>query len=172
MSAKARVFWPLLFLVPLADCSTKELAVEHLGVEHVPHGVLGSVVRFTLAYNPGMAFSIDIRPYVGEWARPLFILTAVVIVAILARVYRRARPSARLIAVALALVAGGAIGNAMDRFRARPGVVDFIDVGVGSHRFGIFNLADAGITIGAVLLAFILLREDRASRLTELKSRP
>jgi signal peptidase II len=125
------------------------------------------VVRFTLAYNPGMAFSFDIRPYVGDWARPIFILVAIVILAILARVYRRASPSARLIAVALALVAGGAIGNAMDRVRARPGVVDFIDVGVGAHRFGIFNIADAGITVGAVLLAFILMREDRESRLRQ-----
>lgn len=56
--------------------------------------------------------------------------------------------------------AGGAIGNIFDRIRFRAGVVDFIDVGLGNHRFWIFNVADAGITIGALVLAFTLLRAE------------
>ena len=68
----------------------------------------------------------------------------------------------RVQAIALALVAGGAIGNVLDRFRMPGGryrgVVDFIDIGVGGWRFYTFNLADVGVTCGAILLALLLLR--------------
>jgi signal peptidase II len=63
-------------------------------------------------------------------------------------------------AAALGLACGGAIGNLIDRIRFPRGVVDFIDVGVGSHRFWIFNVADAGITLGAIVLALMLIREE------------
>ena len=76
---------------------------------------------------------------------------------------RDAGPSVRLIAAATALVAGGAVGNLIDRVRWSRGVVDFIDVGVGSSRFWIFNVADAGVTVGAVLLALLILRRDRSN---------
>lgn len=58
----------------------------------------------------------------------------------------------------LALVASGALGNLLDRVRSPRGVVDFIDVGVGSWRFWTFNLADAAIVAGGVLLVSALQR--------------
>ena len=57
LTKKAKAFWPLLLLLIFADCTTKRLAEEHLVPEHVPHPVVGDVVRFTLAYNPDAAFS-------------------------------------------------------------------------------------------------------------------
>ena len=57
--------------------------------------------------------------------------------------YRRTAPDARLRAAALALVAGGAMGNLIDRLRSPRGVVDFINVGIGDARFWTFNVADA-----------------------------
>ena len=157
MSHKSRIFWPLLSLLVLCDCTTKELAVERLSPAYVPHHVLGSVVQFTLAYNPKTAFSIDL----GPWSRPLLILATVGTLAVLAMHYHRTAPTKRVMAVALALVCGGAIGNLLDRVQSTRGVVDFIDVGVGTHRFWIFNVADAGITVGAVLLAVALSRSER-----------
>jgi signal peptidase II len=62
--------------------------------------------------------------------------------------------------LALGLASGGAAGNLVDRFH-RYGVVDFIDIGVGNVRFWTFNVADSAVTIGAVLLAWVLWREDR-----------
>jgi signal peptidase II len=82
------------------------------------------------------------------------------VLAILLRIYHTAEPRARLVAAALGLACGGAIGNIADRFRFPLGVVDFIDVGIGAHRFWTFNLADAGITIGALLLAVVLFRDE------------
>jgi signal peptidase II len=75
--------------------------------------------------------------------------------------YRQTTPGDRWLAIGLGLVAGGAIGNLLDRIRSERGVVDFIDIGVGSHRFWIFNVADMGVVIGAGLLAFLLWRRDR-----------
>lgn len=154
MSAKARRFWPLLCLLVIADCTTKRLAETHLAPAHVPHEVLGEYLQFTLAHNPGAAFSIS----VGPLSRVIFSVLAVVVLAVLWRLYRDTESSDRWQSVALALVAGGALGNLLDRLRSARGVVDFIDIGVGSYRFWTFNFADLGVTAGGVLLAVILLR--------------
>ena len=159
MTPKARYFWPLLLVVFLTDCSTKDFAVTHL-LMAVPQELLDSVVRLTLVYNPGTAFGFDIRPFVGEWARTVLIVMMLTVLAVTLRVYWRTAPSARMFGAALGLVCGGAAGNVFDRVRFPLGVVDFIDVGVQTHRFWIFNVADAAITIGAALLAFGLLRDD------------
>lgn len=156
---KARVFWPLLSLLVLTDCSTKRLAEEHLGPENVPHEVLGDVVQLTLAYNRGAATGIN----AGEWSRPVFTLLAIGILAILGTMYRKATASDRWLALGLALIAGGAIGNVLDRLRSERGVVDFIDIGLGSYRFWIFNVADMGVIVGATLLGVLLWQRDRAA---------
>jgi len=155
---KAKAFWPLLLLLVFADCTTKRLAEEHLVPEHVPHPVVGDIVRFTLAYNRGAAFNVSL----GEYSRVGFTAIAAGVLIALASVYRTTSAHDRVQAVALALVAGGAIGNALDRIRAPGGtyrgVVDFIDIGVGGWRFWTFNLADMGVTFGAILLAVLLWR--------------
>ena len=155
---KAKAFWPLLLLLVFADCTTKRLAEEHLAPEHVPHQVVGDIVRFTLAYNRGAAFNVSL----GDYSRVGFTAIAAGVLIALASVYRTTSAHDRLQAVALALVAGGAIGNSLDRLRSPGGsyrgVVDFIDIGVGGWRFWTFNLADIGVTFGAILLAVLLWR--------------
>jgi len=156
---KARVFWPLLSLLVLTDCTTKMLAEARLGPENVPHEVLGDVVQLTLAYNRGAATGIEI----GEWSRPVFTLLAIGILAVLGTMYRNATASDRWLALGLALIAGGAVGNLLDRLRSERGVVDFIDIGVGSYRFWIFNVADIGVVVGASVLGILLWHRDRAA---------
>ena len=158
LTPKARYFWPWLLILFVTDCSTKDLAVEHLSRAALPRPVIDSFVRLTLAHNPGTAFGFDIRPYVGDWARPLIIACMSLILVVLFRIYSSAAPRARLTAAALGLAAGGAMGNIFDRIRFRAGVVDFIDVGIAGHRFWVFNVADAGVAIGALILAFTFLR--------------
>ena len=158
LTRKAKAFWPLLLLLVFADCTTKRLAEEHLVPEHVPHPVIGDIVRFTLAYNRGAAFNVSL----GDYSRVGFTAIAAGVLIALASVYRTTGAHDRMQAVALALVAGGAIGNALDRLRSPGGtyrgVVDFIDIGVGGWRFWTFNLADMGVTFGAILLALLLWR--------------
>ena len=69
--------------------------------------------------------------------------------------------------VALALVCAGAVGNLLDRMRSIFGVVDFIDVGIGDARWPTFNVADMAVSVGAVLLAWVLWQEDREARVDE-----
>ena len=61
------------------------------------------------------------------------------------------------------LIAGGAIGNLIDRLTSVRGVVDFIDAGIGNARFWTFNVADSAVTCGAVLLAITLSRVPKTS---------
>ena len=160
LTRKATAFWPLLTLLVLADCSTKRLAEEHLSPPHIPHEVVGDIVRFTLAYNPGAAFSFHLGPH-SRW---IFSILAVVILAVLARIYRGTQARDVWQATAIALICGGAIGNVLDRLRSPLGVVDFIDVGVGSIRFWTFNIADIGVTAGGLLLAAIIWRRGDPAR--------
>ncbi len=154
MRKKARLFWPLALGLLLADCGTKRIAEGSLQL-HRPTEVVGELVRFTLAYNPGAAFGLHLGP-ASRWV--FIALTAVALVALLA-MYRATPPGHRIQLVSLALISGGALGNLLDRLRGPAGVVDFIDVGVGGTRFWTFNLADAGITVGAILLALSLWAE-------------
>lgn len=149
---KAQLFWPLLLALVLADCGTKRVAEETLTL-HTPHEVVGDVVRFTLGYNPGAAFGMN----VGDASRAVFTTLTLLALIALGAMYRSTPADQRVEIAALALITGGAVGNLVDRIRAGP-VVDFIDVGIGTVRFWTFNLADAGITIGAVLLAVSFLR--------------
>lgn len=152
MTSKARWFWPLVIALLLTDCATKH-AVEHRLAVGEPQPVVGEVVRFTLSYNTNAAMGLQL----GGPARRL-VLSALTVAAlvVLGLLYHRTRPSERLRVIGVALIAGGALGNLVDRMRSSAGVVDFIDVGVANMRFWTFNVADMGITAGAVLLLLAL----------------
>lgn len=154
---KSRWFWPILGTLILADCSTKELVETALSGNPGPHPLMGEWLRVTLAYNPGAAMNLSF----GAASRVVFGGFAVAAILALLLLYRRTAPEARLRAAALALVAGGAMGNLLDRLRSPLGVVDFIDVGIGDARFWTFNVADVGVTVGAVLLAMVLWRDEK-----------
>ena len=63
--------------------------------------------------------------------------------------------------LALGLVLGGALGNLIDRFRSPRGVVDFIDVYIGTYNWPTFNVADMAVSCGAIALAIVLWSEGR-----------
>jgi signal peptidase II len=145
----------------VADLITKVLAEQYLVPRHVPHRVVGEVVRLTLAYNPGAAFSMSL----GQYSRVIFGGFAAVALIVLWRLYRMtgagARAGDRLRVFALGLAFGGATGNLVDRIRSPHGVVDFIDIGIGDVRFWTFNVADSAVTVGALILAWSLSQEER-----------
>ena len=130
----------------------------------MPHRIIGDFVRFTLAYNPGAAFSMSLGPY----SRYIFGTFAVIALVVLWRLYRLSGPGQRagdrVRILALGLAWGGAAGNLIDRIRSPLGVVDFIDIGVSGWRFWTFNVADSAVTVGAIVLAWSLSREEREER--------
>lgn len=156
LGRNGRIFWGAALSVLALDIVTKYLAEQHLTL-HVPQRVIGDVVRWTLAYNPGAAFSMS----VGPWSRYIFGTFAAIALFVLWNINRSSGPEERLKPLALGLAWGGAAGNLYDRIRSAIGVVDFIDIGFGSVRYWTFNIADSGVSVGAVMLGIILLREDR-----------
>jgi signal peptidase II len=144
-----RTLYPAAAGVILAlDLATKALAERTLDA-HTVVPVLGDLLRFHLVYNTGAAFGLD----AGTYSRWIFMATAVLAVLLLSQMAWNTAPLDRFRLLALGLVAGGAAGNLIDRVRSAQGVVDFLDLGLGALRFPTFNVADIGVSAGAVLLA-------------------
>lgn len=145
--------------VLVLDLLTKAWVLDNFTLyESVP--VLGDFFRFTYTHNPGAAFGINI----GEHSRVFFLVLALVALGILAWLYVVTPAWDRLRLWAVALVTGGAVGNIVDRIRFERGVVDFLDVGIGAYRWPVFNVADAAVSVGAVLLLVSFYLEERRER--------
>ncbi len=153
-------FWIIVLVTVALDFLTKAWAVEQLVPRHMPHRIIGDVVRFTLAYNPGAAFGM----HLGPGSRWIFAVLSVVIVVVLMRATADLTRVSKIATFGVPVIVGGAIGNLLDRIRLREGVVDFIDIGVGSWRFWTFNVADTAVTIGAACLVIALWQEDKAQQ--------
>ena len=111
----------------------------------VPHKLIGNWLRLTYIENPGMAFGIQVG---GQLFFTVFALFATIVIFVY---IVRARDEKLNLRLALALILGGAVGNLIDRFLYKK-VVDFIDIGIGTARWPIFNIADSAVTIGMILL--------------------
>ena len=152
MPQRSNRFWTIFLTIVLVDVATKRMAVSELSPPYVPHDIIGDFLRFTLAYNPGGAMSLSLGPHSRWW----FSVLAIATLLILAYMYRQTSPNDRVQIASIALVCGGAVGNLIDRLRSARGVVDFIDIGIGTHRFWTFNIADVGVTAGTAILTWIL----------------
>jgi signal peptidase II len=123
--------------------------------ESIP--IVGDFFRLTYIHNPGAAFGLHLGPY----SRFIFLGLAFVALGVLIVMYRHTISQDKLRLLAIGAIAGGALGNVVDRIRSADGVVDFLDFGVGNLRWPVFNIADTAVTIGAVLLLFSLWAEDQ-----------
>jgi signal peptidase II len=106
-------------------------------------------VEITRLHTPGAAFCF--LAGASGWQRWLFTGLAFGVCVVLVGWLRRIDSKARMLASAVALILGGAIGNVIDRLRLGY-VVDFINCHWGVHYFPAFNVADSSITVGAALL--------------------
>ena len=121
--------------------------------------VIPDYFSWTLAYNTGAAFSFLADG--GGWQRWLFALIAVVVSAVLVVWLKRLGRDDTWLAIALALVLGGALGNLYDRI-ALGHVIDFILVHwQNRHYFPAFNFADSAITVGAIMLALDMFKSKK-----------
>jgi len=136
-------------VVILLDQLTKRLAEAGLTYAE-PVAVLPSF-NFTLLYNRGAAFSF--LDDAGGWQRWFFVAVSVLASVALLFWLGKLKAEQRLLAVALALILGGAIGNLIDRLWLGH-VIDFIQVYYRDFYWPAFNIADSAITVGAVLLVW------------------
>ena len=125
-----------------------------------PHEVIPGLLNWTLAFNTGAAFSF-LHDESG-WQRWLFAAIAIGVSAVLVVWMKRLKADETWLAIALAMVLGGALGNLYDRV-VLGHVVDFILVHWRDvHHFPAFNLADSGITVGAVMLALDMFKSKKS----------
>ncbi len=131
--------------VVLADQIIKWWAIGVLGDE--PYGIeILSFFNLVLVWNKGISFGIF-----GGGSLPPWLLAAIALAVTLALAIWLRKAETRLLALAIGLVIGGALGNVIDRFRFGA-VADFLDFHWGAYHWPAFNLADAAISVGAVIL--------------------
>jgi signal peptidase II len=122
--------------------------------------VIPDLFSWTLAYNTGAAFSFLADS--SGWQRWLFALIAIVVSVVLVVWLKRLKHGETWLAIALALVLGGALGNLYDRI-VLGHVVDFILVHWQDRwRFPAFNVADSAITVGAIMLALDMFKSKKS----------
>lgn len=149
----------LLWLLPVTiivfDQIVKEVMVAWLGPQADSHRweLVGDLIAFQYLENTGAAFGM-----LPDQTGLLAAISIVIIVACGFLIWRDFKHHP-LGALAIAMVAGGAIGNMIDRIRLGY-VVDYVAVG----GFPKFNIADSAITIGIVLLLWSVVRDERAAR--------
>jgi signal peptidase II len=137
---RALLLAALLCAVVVADQLSKSVVRATYAVgEYIP--VIDGALWLTHIFNTGASFGV-LR---GQgW---FFIATAVVVLVAIAWMFVRVRPQALFAQLGLALVAGGSVGNLIDRIAAG-GVTDFIDVGW----WPVFNVADIALNVGVALV--------------------
>jgi len=137
------------FIALVFDLVTKAGIVGWLG-PGASVSVIGDVLRITHVRNVGASFGL----FPGN-TLTLIAVSSLAIVVVLYLAFRsRSRPRSMLF---LGLILGGALGNLYDRLRLGE-VIDFVDVGFGSHRWPVFNVAEIAVTVGVFLLLFEYLR--------------
>jgi lipoprotein signal peptidase len=134
-------------LVLLADQASKWAMLSPIDLPQRGRIVLTPVLNLAMVWNRGVTFGL--LTGFGEWSHLLLSGLAICVVAALGVWLRRAETP--LAATALGAIAGGAIGNVIDRVRFGA-VVDFIDAHLGDWHWYVFNVADAAIVCGVVAL--------------------
>ncbi|MBO6276422.1 MAG: signal peptidase II [Pseudomonas sp.] len=148
----------LTLLVLVIDLTTKVYFDNSLQM-YQQIVVIPDLFSWTLAYNTGAAFSF-LADSAG-WQRWLFALIAVVVSAVLVVWLKRLGRNDTWLAIALALILGGALGNLYDRI-VYGHVVDFILVHWQNRwYFPAFNFADSAICVGAVMLALDMFKSKK-----------
>jgi signal peptidase II len=123
----------------------------------VPHQLIGSLLQIIRGENRGGLFGLL------QGSAPLLALLSIGVVVALVIFHEREQVSrVTPLTVGIGLLIGGAIGNLLDRL-AFGYVLDFIDIGIGSLRFWTFNIADAGISLGIVILLVDTLWRSRST---------
>jgi signal peptidase II len=140
------VFCLVALAIGVSDQLLKRWIVANYGDKlNQPSPVLGDWFRITFTHNNGGLFGL----FQGQ--AQIFALVTLGVVVVLVAVQVSSGWRSWLLTITLGLLLGGAIGNFIDRFRFGY-VVDFADIGIGSLRFYIFNIADSAVTVAILLM--------------------
>ncbi len=165
--SRLRWLWLTLGVVFLDRAS--KAWIESRPADYFPHVVIPHFIEIIRSRNPGIAFSF-FADGSSPATRYLLILTAVVIIGIVAWLLVASRHLSSLHAAGLALLLAGATGNVTDRM-VHGAVTDFLQVWLHFFPWHIFNpwptfnVADSAVTIGAILMVFdVLFRKQHLAK--------
>ena len=140
-------FFYSAFTILALDQITKYVVRLNLDFREVVP-VMGDFFRLHYVHNSGAAFGL----FSYADSRYYFIAISLVSIAVILYLILSGRYEFKGSRVAFGFVLGGAMGNLVDRIWLKE-VIDFIDMGFGSHRWPTYNIADVGVTLGVLYLA-------------------
>lgn len=140
----------------ILDIVTKYLIVNNFRV-HERYDFLDGFIRITLVYNRGGVFGIF------QGYKNMFLVFSIIVLFLMIVYYFLEKNRSMLFTVSMAFIVSGAIGNIIDRLiPGRPGVVDFVSIGVdGYYRWPAFNVADSAVVLGAFLLIVVFYQQGK-----------
>ena len=144
--------------VVILDQVTKHLVIGHLlFFQSIP--LIPNWLNLVYVHNTGVAFGFFDGP--GTFAKTLFFsgITLVAVCVVIYFLYHAVQRGRYLQGFFLGMICGGALGNLLDRFRVGA-VVDFIDVHYKQYHWPAFNVADAAISAGVILLILQMILQD------------
>jgi signal peptidase II len=158
MSRKTTIFLAVLGLGLGLDVLTKALVLEHIPMES---GIVVIPGFFNLVHihNKGAAFGL-LSSLPAVYTRIFFIITNSLVLAVLGYLWWRLPQRNWATALGYSLVMAGALGNLIDRVRLGV-VVDFLDFYWGRYSWPAFNVADILVCLGAGLLIYVILTEEK-----------
>ncbi len=160
MSRKLAVFMPVLCLGLWVDQLTKLMVARDL-----PLGtqitVLPGFFNLVHVHNRGVAFGL-LAGHSERLTWLFFVAISCLVVAVMGYLWWRQPGNRVSAALAYSLVITGALGNLIDRVRLGE-VIDFLDFYWRSHHWPAFNVADSLVCVGAALLAWVILKEERVN---------
>src|SRR5579863_6410426 len=144
----ARWLWVSAAVIA-ADRATK-YAIERYTGPFYRRSIISDVVVLVHSQNPGIAFGVFSNSN-SPWLAPVLLILAAAVMVFLAWMIVTNRAGGALAECGLALILGGAAGNALDRV-IHGGVTDFLEVRLWKYIWPAFNVADSAITVGAILV--------------------
>ncbi len=153
----------LVLLIVVVDQLTKIWVVKSFAL-YESITLIPGFFNFTYLTNKGAAFGF-LAGVDSAWRQYFFLILATVALVLIVVAWRRMHKDHALYGPALACIAGGAIGNVIDRVRFGA-VVDFLDFYVAGHHWPAFNVADSAIFVGVALFLLGNILEERKKKLT------
>ncbi len=160
MSRIQRLVFALLILLLCTgfDRITKQVAREKLA-SAPPISLLSDTIRIQYSENPGGTLSVGAS--LSPKARYLLFVILSGLVSAITLVYALMNQSLRWTQfIGLLLIASGGLGNLLDRFLYKGIAIDFLNIGIGSVRTGIFNIADVFIVAGVTMFVLFSLKDE------------
>ena len=150
MSGRAGARWLWLSLGAFAADRATKFAIERYTTPFFRRPIISDIVVLVHDQNPGIAFGVFSESS-SPWLPPLLLFSSALVMALLVWLIVSERAGGWLAQCGLALILGGAAGNALDRL-IHGGVTDFLEVRLGAYIWPAFNVADSAISIGAALV--------------------